>query len=627
MDENIERWEIAGPEIAEYLEQAEKILHAEEGKHDDPKPHHEDNPSHNKLFSKDSATITSRLLSINPFLEETFVKAGTNVKFSEDVHEFAELIPDVGQQQYEDFVYSRLVTCAKKVSNTIRKNSFVTPSTKQKGHGTDPKVVKIKYADFNKLRAASTARPSETEALFCNEFTSFPECLTKDCHMYHGNKAQALEIYNPEGKSTIPNIKPTAAIIDLSAVVCARAAVTTAKTFEKFSIEVICSIQDISASCSRIDIATDSYFKMSLKNNTRDNRGVGQYFPFTSTTMLPKEFLKDFLSNSKNKDTLNIFMADKILNHDFGDVTVYVTLYDTVSCNREAEVASLEKGRRQEEADTKIIVHVSDCLNNRHKVVVKTGDTDVVTLLLAHYARFPHPCDIMVDFGFGGNRRFFDVNTIASIIPDATLRGLIFFYSFTGCDVTSSFFHLSKLGWWKVWRENDYVTPTFIKLSWTPNAVEEQDFINIEKFVCAAYDPTNRFQSDDINKLRYHLYSVSTDNNFRRIPPTRAALHLHILRSAYAGGWHWGGALLENLQIPPLTDWAWFLNTENQPVPYWCPPSELKLQDVLYTCNCKGTCTRCKCAKRKQMHLNFKVNESLILSCEITCIKFQLIIS
>ena len=180
------------------------------------------------------------------------MKAGTNVKYSEDVHEFAELIPDVGQQQYEDFVYSRLVTCTKKVSNTIKKNSFVTASTKQKGHRTDPNVVKIKDTDFNKLRAASTARPSETEALFCNEFTSFPECLTKDCHMYHGNKAQALEIYNLKGKSTIPNIKPTAAVIDLSAVVCARPAVTTAKTFEQFSVEVICSIQDISVSCSHL---------------------------------------------------------------------------------------------------------------------------------------------------------------------------------------------------------------------------------------------------------------------------------------------------------------------------------------------------------------------------------------
>ena len=176
-------------------------------------------------------------------------------------------------------------------------------------------------------------------------------------------------------------------------------------------------------------------------------------------------------------------------------------------------------------------------LNNRHKVVVKTGDTDIVTLLLAQYARFPHPCDSMVDFGFGGNRCFFHVNTIASNIPDPTLCGLIFLNPFTGCDVTPSF-NLSKLGWWKVWRENDNVMPTFIKLSWTPNAVEEQDFVNIEKFVCAAYDPTNRFQTDDINKLRYHLFSVSTDNNLCIIPPTRAALRLHILRSAYAGGWH-----------------------------------------------------------------------------------------
>ena len=45
----------------------------------------------------------------------------------------------------------------------------------------------------------------------------------------------------------------------------------------------------------------------------------------------------------------------------------------------------LHIGHRQEEADTKINVHVKDCLLNGFKnIVVKTTDTDVITLLLAH---------------------------------------------------------------------------------------------------------------------------------------------------------------------------------------------------------------------------------------------------
>ena len=51
---------------------------------------------------------------------------------------------------------------------------------------------------------------------------------SKKCNKaYHGGKSQALEIYNLEGKPTIPNTKPTA---------------TAAKAIEQFSLEVVCSI-------------------------------------------------------------------------------------------------------------------------------------------------------------------------------------------------------------------------------------------------------------------------------------------------------------------------------------------------------------------------------------------------
>ena len=63
--------------------------------------------------------------------------------------------------------------------------------------------------------------------------------------MYYGNKAQDFEIYNPNSESTITVIKPTAAIIDLSAIVCTKAAVTAAKIFQQFLFEIVCSIQYI----------------------------------------------------------------------------------------------------------------------------------------------------------------------------------------------------------------------------------------------------------------------------------------------------------------------------------------------------------------------------------------------
>ena len=90
-------------------------------------------------------------------MEEAFAKAETNVKFSGNVHEFVELIPSVGQQQYEDLVYSGFVTCTKNLSDAIKKDSFITAAIKQGGHTTDLSIIKMKDIDFNKLKAAITA--------------------------------------------------------------------------------------------------------------------------------------------------------------------------------------------------------------------------------------------------------------------------------------------------------------------------------------------------------------------------------------------------------------------------------------------------------------------------------------
>ena len=117
---------------------------------------------------------------------------------------------------------------------------------------------------------------------------------------------------------------------------------------------------------------------------------------------------KGLFKSLKNKPAWNNFLVEKVLSIGSGSVTIYVILRDAESSNRTSKVVSLERGYQQEEVDTKIFLGVSDCLNNGYKVVVKMLDTDIITLLLAHFIRFYRLCDIMIDFGFGGNFCFFD---------------------------------------------------------------------------------------------------------------------------------------------------------------------------------------------------------------------------
>ena len=151
-DELQRRWDIARPEIAEYLEKVESKIPKGTNKNDTH--HHEDNPTHNAMFKKDCTTVIGRLLPFNPFLEDSFIKVSTDIAYSEEVCAFVDSIPEIGQQQYKEFVDTRLIRCKKLVSDTITKNDFVTPA--KSTAKADPKETpNPKESDFKKLRAVA----------------------------------------------------------------------------------------------------------------------------------------------------------------------------------------------------------------------------------------------------------------------------------------------------------------------------------------------------------------------------------------------------------------------------------------------------------------------------------------
>ena len=90
------RWEIAIPKIAKYLEQVESKILKVSNKNDTY--YHEDNPTHNAMFTEYYTTIIGRLLPINPFLEGSFIKFGTDIAYSEEVCAFIDVIPKIGKK-------------------------------------------------------------------------------------------------------------------------------------------------------------------------------------------------------------------------------------------------------------------------------------------------------------------------------------------------------------------------------------------------------------------------------------------------------------------------------------------------------------------------------------------------
>ena len=132
-------------------------------------------------------------------------------------------------------------------------------------------------------------------------------------------------------------------------------------------------------------------------------------------------------------------------------------------------------------------------------------------------------------------------------------------------------------------------------MSWAPDRVEENDLNLIKIYVCAPYDPHNRFYMNDVNRLRLLLCTKSSDKKLRKLPPTREALQLHILRSVYAAGCIWGVTLQPSDQIPSLVNWEWKYSQNNRFALDWCRAYNANLNDCKFTCICNGLCSRSKC--------------------------------
>ena len=78
--------------IAEYLKQAEsKIL---EGVNQNDTHNHERNPTHNAMCREDYTAVVERLLPINHFLRDSFIKVGRGMAFSEKLRAYFDFIPE-----------------------------------------------------------------------------------------------------------------------------------------------------------------------------------------------------------------------------------------------------------------------------------------------------------------------------------------------------------------------------------------------------------------------------------------------------------------------------------------------------------------------------------------------------
>lgn len=271
-----------------------------------------------------------------------------------------------------------------------------------------------------------------------------------------------------------------------------------------------------------------------------------------------------------------------------------VTDGEQVICVPQQEDVNSLAPCKQEEADTRMMLHVAHAAQHgHHQIQVRTVDTDVVVLAVMVVQKLPAGDELWVAFGTGKNYRYIAAHEIASSLGPEKTCALPMFHAITGCDTVSAFVGHGKKYAWATWNTLPELTDALLSLANAPTSIQEDTMHVIERFVILLYDRTSKCK--DINKARKKLFAKKS--SVQNIPPTYAALEQHVKRSALQGGHVWGQALVPEPVLPPPTDWGWHRSDDGPYTPLWTTlPEASKTCYELVSCGCKKGCrNRCKC--------------------------------
>ena len=158
------------------------------------------------------------------------------------------------------------------------------------------------------------------------------------------------------------------------------------KTYGEYAnIEFVRSLNRIIGNASRFDCVFDIYKKGSIKSCTRESRGTGVRISVRSETVIFKNFTK-FMREDENKSELFQMLADSITSSNvFQERTSIIsTKLSQITSNVSVDASVLLLSPcNHEEGDTRIFLHVLDCIRKGFKEVkIITVDTDVIVIAL-----------------------------------------------------------------------------------------------------------------------------------------------------------------------------------------------------------------------------------------------------
>ena len=115
-----------------------------------------------------------------------------------------------------------------------------------------------------------------------------------------------------------------------------------------------------------------------------------------------------------------------------------------------------------EKADTKIILHASDCAQQGINDIILR--TDVVVLAIANFSRLQIR-RLWIAFGVSKQYRYIAIDDIVRALGEEKSQVLHISHTYTGCDQTTGFLGRGKNTAWATWMSYGEATTAFTALS------------------------------------------------------------------------------------------------------------------------------------------------------------------
>ena len=540
--QTVRRHQVALPEMA-------RICREFEGADSDTSStmHHEMYPKLQADFKNNVNSLVDAIEKLgNPWME----KSGLLYDLNESIVMPDEVVKNLrsmrrdGKLQFQTILDTRINSQIQAYTDTITRNNlmlFRKALDKKKPTQTVKAVVserKRQQACVVDILTAHQAGRFVTA--LSRESSENPPSLTRDGGMYHGNKADIVDCITSDQHKLKTRPNTTCSIIDGTALI-RKITPGTATTIKEYIDNVLGpNIMSHLSYASRVDLVFDRYFPDSVKNATRDGRGLGKRRKVGLDVKIPSNW-KEFLSCTENKKELFPLVSRRLLETSQPPPGKVLLLTENERCLCATGDIDLEciSPSNHEEADTRMFVHLFGAVVCGHKkILIIANDSDIIVLGVRAFALTSSLEELWIAYSTGSNRRYVAIHEVVASLGRVRSLALPGFHAFTGCDTTSSFFGKGKKSAFSVWKSHSKFDCAFsIMSNRQPNENEIRTvYPLIQQFVCMLYGADDMADVDD-TRLDMLLHK---GKDFDNMPPSCDALYQHTLRSVYQSGYIWG---------------------------------------------------------------------------------------